>query len=106
MATLKNSTGWTSWRTKARAWFMEQGLDDIISQERPADRLLRPTTDAEQAAWLAKERALQAARRALPDSEFDVILPDAPAEGEPEDVGDAPTTRQETQEESATRLTE
>jgi hypothetical protein len=66
MATLRNSTGWTSWRTKARAWFMEQGLDEVITKERPADRLLRPTTSAEQAAWLEKERALQAARRAPP----------------------------------------
>ena len=85
---------------------MEQGLDEVITKERPADRLLRPTTSAEQTAWRTKERALQAARRRLEDSEFDVTLPDAPAEGEPEDVGDAPTTRQDTDEEYATRLTE
>ena len=85
---------------------MEQGLDEVITKERPADQLLRPTTSAEQAAWLQRERGLQAARRALEDSEFDALLPPAPAEGEPEDVGDAPTTRQETDEEYATRLTE
>ena len=50
MATLRNSTGWASWRTKARAWFMEQGLDEVITKERPADRLLRPTTSAERVA--------------------------------------------------------
>ena len=85
---------------------MEQGLDEVITKERPADRLLRPTTSAEQAAWLQRERRQQAARRELEDSEFDALLPPAPAEGEPEDVGDAPTTRQETDEEYATRLTE
>ena len=85
---------------------MEQGLDEVITKERPADRLLRPTTSAEQTAWLQRERGQQAARRALEDSEYDALLPPAPAEGEPEDVGDAPTTRQETDEEYATRLTE
>ena len=65
---------------------MEQGLDEAVTKERPADRLLRPTTSAEQAAWLEKERALQAARRALSDFEFDTPLPPAPAEEEPGDV--------------------
>ena len=48
---------------------MKQGLDEAITKERPANRLLRPTTSAEQAAWLEKEREQQAARRALESSQ-------------------------------------
>ena len=87
LATLKNSTGWTQWRKKAKAHFLGKGLWETLTSPRPSEHNLVIMTETEKEDWRARRRIEVLAER--PTGAEDLEVDD-------DELGPVPTSRLET----------
>ena len=87
LATLKNSTGWTQWRKKAKAHFLGKGLWETLTSPRPSEHNLVIMTETEKEDWRARRRIEVLAERPTGTEDLEV---------DDDELGPVPTSRLET----------